>query len=78
MSAKKAIKFDFEASIKELELIISTIEQGGLNLEASLELFSKGVALTKECQQALKRAEQKVKILTEKNLIEFDPENNEE
>lgn len=73
MSAKKT---DFATSLKKLESIVNTIEQGGLSLEKSLELFTKGVTLTKECQQALQVAEQKVKILTNKELIEFAPEDN--
>lgn len=72
MSAKKSVKFDFEATLKELEAIVNAIEKGGLNLEKSLELFAKGVALTKECQEALKSAEQKVKILTGKDLTDFE------
>ena len=73
MSSKKIVKFDFEAALKELESIVNSIERGGLNLEDSLGLFSKGVALTKECQQTLKAAEQKVKILTGKDLVDFEP-----
>jgi exodeoxyribonuclease VII small subunit len=78
MSAKKIVKFDFEATLKELESIVNTIEQGGLNLEESLGLFVKGVALTKECQQTLKAAEQKVKILTGKDLTDFKDDDDEE
>lgn len=73
MSTKK---IDFATSLKKLESIVNTIEQGGLSLEKSLELFAKGVALTKECQQSLQAAEQKVKILTDKELTEFAPEDN--
>ena len=72
MATKKTTKFDFEAALKELESIVNTIEQGGLSLEASLGLFSKGVSLTKECQKTLKDAEQKVKILTGKELSDFE------
>jgi len=72
MAKKKTTKFDFEAALKELETIVNTIEQGGINLEKSLELFAKGVTLTKECQQTLKAAEQKVKILTGKELEDFE------
>lgn len=81
MSAKKTSKLDFEATLTELESIVDSIEQGGLNLEESLGLFAKGVVLTKECQQTLKAAEQKVKILTGKNLLKFEETesgNNEE
>lgn len=82
MSAKKTAKLDFEAALKELESIVNTIEKGGVNLEKSLELFAKGVALTKECQETLKAAEQKVKILTGKDLTAFttteDDDNDDE
>ena len=73
---KKTNKFDFEASLKELESIVCAMEKGGLSLEDSLKLFSDGVVLTKKCQEAIKAAEQKVKILTGENLSEFklDPE----
>jgi exodeoxyribonuclease VII small subunit len=77
MSAKKTAKFDFEAALKELESIVNTIEKGGTNLEESLGLFAKGVSLTKECQGILKAAEQKVKILTEKDLTAFVTEDND-
>ncbi|MDR1057620.1 MAG: exodeoxyribonuclease VII small subunit [Coxiellaceae bacterium] len=82
MSIKKTSKFDFEATLKKLESIVNLIEKGGLNLEESLKLFSEGVMLTKKCQEAIKRAERKVKILTGENLTEFNPnfedeENNE-
>ena len=76
MSAKKTAKFAFEPALKELESITSSIEKGGINLEESLELFAKGVALTKECQETIKAAEQKVKILTGKDLTDFVTEAN--
>lgn len=72
MVTKKTTKFDFEAALKKLEEIVNDIEKGGLSLEESLELFAKGVALTKECQQTLKATEQKVKVLTGKELSEFE------
>ncbi|MGD8907932.1 MAG: exodeoxyribonuclease VII small subunit [Chromatiales bacterium] len=50
--------------MKELETLVETLEQGDLALEASLQAFERGVALTRVCQQALDEAEQKVKILS--------------
>ena len=58
--------FNFEKSLQELESIVKTMEQnnqGELGLEESLKLFSRGVTLTKQCQESLKTAEQKVKTL---------------
>lgn len=71
MAAKKPSKFEFETAISELESIVKTIEQGGIGLEESLNLFTQGVALTKECQKTLKDAEQKVQILTDGKLQDF-------
>ena len=72
MATKKTNKFEFEAAISELEAIVKTIEQGGIGLEESLNLFTKGVSLTKECQKTLKEAEQKVQILTDGKLQNFN------
>jgi len=44
------------------------MEQGGLPLDLALKKFEEGVKLTRECQKTLSMAEQKVKILTEKDF----------
>ncbi len=54
----------FEEQLKELEQIVTRLEQGDVSLEESLELFEKGVRLARACQTALQEAEQKVQILT--------------
>lgn len=74
MATKKTHKFNFETAITELETIVKTIEQGGISLEESLNLFTQGVALTKECQKTLAAAEQKVQILTNGQLQDFKSE----
>ena len=58
---------DFEAALAELEALIERMETGELGLEESLEAFERGVALTRECQAALKAAELRVRALTETN-----------
>lgn len=64
---KSANNIDFEASIRELEALVEKMEKGDLSLEQSLEDFERGVALTRACQQALREAEQKVRILSGKD-----------
>ncbi len=59
--------FNFEAALAELEQLVERMEQGELPLEESLKSFERGVALTRQCQQALQAAEQKVQILLEKD-----------
>lgn len=69
---------DFEASLKELETLVETMEKGDLSLEDSLSHFERGVQLSRTCQQALKDAEQKVEILMKKSgqddIAPFDSE----
>ncbi|MEJ2564631.1 MAG: exodeoxyribonuclease VII small subunit [Gammaproteobacteria bacterium] len=64
--AKKKPPLDFESALKELESLVEKMEQGDIHLEDSLQLFERGVELTRHCQQALREAEQKVQILLEK------------
>ena len=63
----KAKKIDFEASLGKLEQLVDQMEEGELSLEDSLKAFEDGVKLTRECQQALVEAEQKINLLMEKN-----------
>ena len=76
MPAKKTV--NFEKTLAELEQLVQKMEQGDLSLEESLKYFERGIALTKTCQQALNDAEQKVKILLEKQgnteLESFNPD----
>lgn len=70
MSAKKntpAKGFDFEASLAQLEKLVARMESGELGLEESLQAFEEGVKLTRQCQETLNAAQQKVQLLMEKN-----------
>ena len=64
---KKTNVINFEKSFTELEDLVKRMEGGDLSLEESLKYFERGMLLTKNCQQALNKAEQKVRILLEKN-----------
>ncbi len=67
MTKKKQASFDFEKALEELEELVSSMEDGELSLEGSLQAFEKGIKLTRECQAALKKAEQKVQVLINEN-----------
>lgn len=58
--------FDFEKSLEELEKLVERMEQGDLPLEQSLKDFERGIELTRSCQRALQEAEEKVRVLMEK------------
>jgi exodeoxyribonuclease VII small subunit len=73
MAAKKSSSetstepLNFETALSELNQLVEKMEQGGLSLEQSLSFFERGIQLTRQCQQALESAEQKVRILVDKN-----------
>ena len=65
MAAKKS--YPFEQTNEKLEQLVERMEEGDLSLEESLKTFEEGIKLTRQCQQALVKAEQKVKLLIEEN-----------
>ena len=67
MTTKQKSEFNFEEALEELERLVNSMEEGELSLEESMKTFEKGVKLTRECQAALKKAEQKVQILLNEN-----------
>lgn len=58
-------KKNFEAALKELELIVTKLESGELSLENSLEQFEIGTKLYKDCKEQLSIAEKRIAVLTE-------------
>lgn len=69
VSKKTRVKKDepgLEQALEELENLVEKMEDGELSLEQALAEFQRGVELTRICRNALKDAEQKVKILQEK------------
>jgi exodeoxyribonuclease VII small subunit len=64
---------DFESAIAELESIVKTLEEGDLALEKSLELFERGVQLSRFCHSRLEEAERRIEILDERGQIRPAP-----
>jgi len=62
---------DLEKSLAELESIVGQLESGELPLDKSLQEFERGVRLSRECQGALKAAEQRVQVLMAGELKDF-------
>ena len=55
-----------EAALAELEQIVLRLEQGDLPLEALLELYERGVQLSRFCHGRLEAAERRIEILNER------------
>ena len=58
---------DFEQALAELESLVERLERGDLPLDEALKTFERGVELTRQCQAALKAAQQKVEILLKRS-----------
>ncbi|MDM4014000.1 exodeoxyribonuclease VII small subunit [Roseiconus lacunae] len=56
---------DFESSLQEVEAIVEQLESGELGLSESLASYEKGIAKIKLCHEVLRRAEQKISLLTQ-------------
>ena len=68
MSTDPTIK-DFEAAIAELESIVKKLEEGDLPLETSLELYERGVQLSRFCHSRLEEAERRIEVLNERGQL---------
>lgn len=56
-------KQGFEKSLSELETVVKALEGSDIALDEMIELFERGVKLTRECTCALDNAEQKITVL---------------
>lgn len=55
---------EFEKMMEELGVITEKLESGKLTLSESMELFEKGVGLTKKCSELLENAKIKIMKIT--------------
>jgi exodeoxyribonuclease VII small subunit len=64
---------DFEAAIAELETIVKKLEEGDLPLEGSLQLYERGIQLSRFCHARLEEAERRIEILNERGEVKPAP-----
>lgn len=64
---------DFEAAIAELDGIVKKLEEGDLALEQSLELYERGVQLSRFCHSRLEEAERRIEIVNERGELKPAP-----
>lgn len=81
MAKKQDKEASFEETIKQLEAIVTQLENGDLPLDEALNEFEKGIKLARSGQKQLNEAEQRIQILLSENsdaqLSEFSIDNNE-
>ena len=70
MSTNKKTTPNLEKSMAQLEDIVQQLEEGDIPLEKALQQFEKGVKLSRDCQQALDSAEQRVQVLLDNGELD--------
>jgi exodeoxyribonuclease VII small subunit len=71
MSEKKET-ITFEEAIEQLEIIVTQLEEGDVPLEKALDMYQKGIGLSKICQDKLSKVEtQMTKLMTEDGEVDF-------
>lgn len=58
-------ELSFEEALARLEYLVNRLEEGNLPLEESLDLFTEGIKLTKQCNKQLEEAEKQICTLVE-------------
>lgn len=66
-AANKAENTGFEELLAEAEALAEKMEDGGLTLDESIKAYEKGVENLRRCSELLKTAEERVKLLLEKD-----------
>ena len=63
MGSKKAHKGSFESSLKRLEAIVESLEQGKVSLDEAVDLYEEGIQLSRQCAEKLRATELKIRKL---------------
>jgi exodeoxyribonuclease VII small subunit len=74
---------EFEKAFAELEQIVKRLENEELPLDESLELFEKGIRLSRFCNQKLEEVEKKIELILADSKGQpksepFEPEEDED
>jgi exodeoxyribonuclease VII small subunit len=56
---------NFDAAMLELENVVDLLEKGELSLDESIEMFQKGIGLSKFLSKRLDEVERKISVLIE-------------
>jgi exodeoxyribonuclease VII small subunit len=64
MSGKAVTDMTFEEAMHALEEVVRQLESGEVDLEQSITLYERGAALKSHCEAKLKKAEEKVELIT--------------
>lgn len=60
----------FEESMENLKAVVSKLEREDVSLDEAIELYKKGIELSKECKDKLESAEKLIKTVIDENGVE--------
>ncbi|MBK7648917.1 MAG: exodeoxyribonuclease VII small subunit [Betaproteobacteria bacterium] len=72
MATKPIADMKFETALAELENIVSSMEGGKLELDASIAAYRRGMELMKHCQTQLADADEQIRMLENGEFKEVD------
>lgn len=64
---------DFESATAELDTIVRRLEEGDLPLEKSMELYERGLQLSRFCHAKIEEAERRIELLGERGELRPAP-----
>lgn len=62
---EEVAKMTFEASMEELEKLVKELEQGGTDLDRSLEIYERAVVLRDHCKAILDDGQRRIQKIIE-------------
>lgn len=80
MANRKNKELSFEEMLKELENIVTAMDNGQISLDEALSLYEQGISYVGKCNAELSNAENKIKVIsrnTNGEIIIKEFENND-
>ncbi|OUR79526.1 exodeoxyribonuclease VII small subunit [Alphaproteobacteria bacterium 46_93_T64] len=70
------IELSFEAALQELEQIVEKLDSGRVDLDQSIDIYTRGSQLKQHCETKLRMAQERVdKIVAQNGTISTQPAN---
>ena len=74
MSNIKLEKLTFEEAMKELELLVDSLDKGDISLDEAIAAYDRGSQLKDHCQKKLNEAKMKVETIQSSDNTDTIPE----
>ncbi|MEH6401736.1 MAG: exodeoxyribonuclease VII small subunit [Sneathiella sp.] len=70
------LELNFEAALQELEKIVEKLDSGKVDLDQSIDIYTRGALLKQHCDTKLRSAQERVdKIVNQNGTLSTQPAN---